>query len=170
MSARRAYRSDLSDARWALIEPTLTAWRAARAGPGTMARVHDLREIVNAILYVCRTGIAWAYLPHDLPRYFSRRQPTTIGRRPLGLTRARILWSSECLAGPEPGARQTLTTLRISWKIFRIPRDRGLGSGQLGSGARRGDARGLLQTARLGVVVTRTSGYCEWSPGLGGRT
>jgi transposase len=29
--------------------------------------VHDLREIVNAILYVCRTGIAWEYLPHDLP-------------------------------------------------------------------------------------------------------
>ncbi|ONI88032.1 IS5 family transposase [Saccharothrix sp. ALI-22-I] len=69
MSSRRAYPSDLSDARWALIEPTLTAWRAARRGPGTAARVHDLREIVNAILYVCRTGIAWAYLPHDLPPY-----------------------------------------------------------------------------------------------------
>ncbi|MFI9450028.1 transposase [Amycolatopsis sp. NPDC052450] len=25
--------------------------------------MHDLREIVNAILYVCRTGIAWEYLP-----------------------------------------------------------------------------------------------------------
>jgi transposase len=52
-----------------LIEPTLTAWRAARRGPGTAARVHDLREIVNAILYVCRTGIAWEYLPHDFPPY-----------------------------------------------------------------------------------------------------
>jgi transposase len=31
--------------------------------------VHDLREIVNAILYVCRTGIAWEYLPHDFPPY-----------------------------------------------------------------------------------------------------
>ena len=29
--------------------------------------MHDLREIVNAILYVCRTGIAWEYLPHDFP-------------------------------------------------------------------------------------------------------
>lgn len=69
VSSRRAYRSDLSDARWALIEPTLTAWRAARRGPGTAARVHDLREIVNAILHVCRTGVAWAYLPHDFPPY-----------------------------------------------------------------------------------------------------
>ena len=69
MSSRRAYPSDLSDARWALIEPMLTAWRAERRGPGTAARVHSLREIVNAILYVCRTGIAWAYLPHDFPPY-----------------------------------------------------------------------------------------------------
>ena len=67
MSVRRVYPSDLSDAQWALIEPTLTAWRAARRGPGVAARIHDLREIVNAILYVCRTGIAWAYLPHDFP-------------------------------------------------------------------------------------------------------
>ena len=69
MSVRRAYPSDLSDARWALIEATLITWRAARRGPGVAARVHDLREIVNAILYVCRTGIAWAYLPHDFPPY-----------------------------------------------------------------------------------------------------
>jgi transposase len=68
---RRAYRTDLSDARWALIEPVLSAWRAARAeaGLGLAAPVHDLREIVNAILYVNRTGIAWEYLPHDLPPY-----------------------------------------------------------------------------------------------------
>jgi transposase len=50
-----------------LIEPVLTAWRAARAGLGISRPVHDLREIVNAILYVARTGIAWEYLPHDFP-------------------------------------------------------------------------------------------------------
>jgi transposase len=59
----------VSDARWALIEPVFTAWRARRTGPGTAARVHDLREIVNAILYVNRTGIPWEYLPHDFPPY-----------------------------------------------------------------------------------------------------
>ncbi|MFF8506258.1 IS5 family transposase [Streptomyces anulatus] len=67
MNARRPYRSDVSDARWALIEPVFTAWRGRRVGPGTAARVHDLREIVNAILYVNRTGIPWEYLPHDFP-------------------------------------------------------------------------------------------------------
>ncbi|RPF30380.1 IS4 family transposase [Streptomyces sp. TLI_185] len=52
-----------------MIEPVFTAWRARRTGPGTAARVHDLREIVNAILYVNRTGIPWEYLPHDFPPY-----------------------------------------------------------------------------------------------------
>ncbi|MCX4515894.1 IS5 family transposase [Streptomyces sp. NBC_01619] len=65
MTERRAYPSDLKDDQWELIEPLLLEWRAARAEgrePTT-----DLREVVNAILYVARTGIAWRYLPHDLP-------------------------------------------------------------------------------------------------------
>ena len=68
-STRRPYRTDLSDARWALIEPMLSAWRACRAGLGISPIQHDLREIVNAILYVNRTGIAWEYLPHDFPPF-----------------------------------------------------------------------------------------------------
>jgi transposase len=68
-TSRRPYPSDLSDARWALIEPILTEWRAARAanGLGINAPVRELREIVNAILWVNRTGAGWDYLPHDLP-------------------------------------------------------------------------------------------------------
>jgi transposase len=64
---RLPYRTDLSDARWALIEPVLVQWRQARGGLGIRPPVHDLREIVNAILYVARTGMAWEYLPHDFP-------------------------------------------------------------------------------------------------------
>jgi transposase len=70
MTDRRAYPSDLSDARWELIEPVLSAWRFERRGRaldfGRPPR-HDLREIMNAILYVDRTGCQWAYLPHDFP-------------------------------------------------------------------------------------------------------
>jgi transposase len=69
MTTRRAYPSDLSDARWALIEPALSAWRQARteAGVGGRPAEHDLRDVFDAILYVNRTGIAWRYLPHDFP-------------------------------------------------------------------------------------------------------
>jgi transposase len=69
MPDRRAYPSDLSNARWELIAPRLTAWRQARtdAGVGGRAPTYDLREIFNAILYLNHTGIAWRYLPHDFP-------------------------------------------------------------------------------------------------------
>jgi len=68
-TTRKPYRTDLSDARWELIEPILTGWRAARVAQGLdiNSPVHELREIVNAILYVNRTGIGWDYLPHDFP-------------------------------------------------------------------------------------------------------
>ncbi|MEV5729677.1 IS5 family transposase [Streptomyces pharetrae] len=71
MSERKPYPSDLSDARWALIEPTSTAWRKARLDrrpTGQLAKV-DLRDVFNAILYVNRTGIPWKYLPHDFPNH-----------------------------------------------------------------------------------------------------
>jgi putative transposase len=61
---RRAYPSDLTDAQWALLEPLLRD-RAAE-GPGRPASV-DLREVVNALLYIKQTGCPWRYLPHDLP-------------------------------------------------------------------------------------------------------
>ncbi|MGW0811633.1 IS5 family transposase [Nonomuraea sp. NPDC002799] len=69
MNPRRSYPSDISDARWALIEPTLAAWRQARLDrrPTGAPAPTSLRDIFNAILYLNRTGIAWAYLPHDFP-------------------------------------------------------------------------------------------------------
>ncbi len=70
MSTRRPYPSDLSEARWELIEPVLAAWRFERRGRAldfSRPPEHDLREIMNAILYVDRTGVQWRYLPHDFP-------------------------------------------------------------------------------------------------------
>ncbi|MFD0684831.1 transposase, partial [Actinomadura fibrosa] len=52
MSQPRRYPSDLSDERWALIEPTLTAWRAARRRHALdigRPPEHDLRALMNAI-------------------------------------------------------------------------------------------------------------------------
>jgi len=59
---RKSYPSDLSDAQWALVEPHLPP-----EPPLGAPRAVDLREIVNAILYLNRTGVQWAYLPHDFP-------------------------------------------------------------------------------------------------------
>lgn len=63
-SRREAYPSDLTDAQWRLLEPVLR--EQASDGPGRPAQV-DLREVVNALLYLKQTGCPWRYLPHDLP-------------------------------------------------------------------------------------------------------
>src|SRR5580704_9314826 len=63
-SSRKPYATDLSDAQWALLEPLLLAVEnRVRPGP---AREVDLREVVNTLRYLNRTGCQWALLPHDL--------------------------------------------------------------------------------------------------------
>jgi transposase len=67
MSDRKPYASDLSDARWALIEPVITAWKAAHPSVSGHQGRYEMREIVNTLLYQGRTGCQWELLPHDLP-------------------------------------------------------------------------------------------------------
>jgi transposase len=58
----RRYPSDLTDQEWAILEPLLPA-----AKPGGRPRTSDMREVLNAILYVDRTGCQWRALPRDFP-------------------------------------------------------------------------------------------------------
>jgi putative transposase len=58
---RKAYRSDLTDHQWQLIQDLLPP-----AKSGGRPRQVDLREVVNTLLYQARTGCQWDYLPHDL--------------------------------------------------------------------------------------------------------
>jgi putative transposase len=61
-TARRPSPTDLTDAQWALIEP----WLSERAWTGR-PRTVDLREVVNAVRYLLRTGCQWRFLPHEFP-------------------------------------------------------------------------------------------------------
>ena len=63
VSERKRYPGDLSDERWALIEPVITAWKAAHRSVSGHQGGYEIREIVNAILYQSRTGCQWEYLP-----------------------------------------------------------------------------------------------------------
>jgi putative transposase len=58
------YPTDLSDAQWNCIEPHLPAPK----GFGR-PRTHSLREILNAVFYVLKSGCQWRLLPHDFPRW-----------------------------------------------------------------------------------------------------
>ena len=62
--SRKAYPTDLTDEQWALLEPLVLAFED-RVRPGPVRTV-DLREVVNTLLYLNRTGCQWAFLPHDL--------------------------------------------------------------------------------------------------------
>jgi len=61
---RARYASGLTDAEWALIEPLMPA-------PNRIGRPRktDLREIVNALLYMVSSGGAWRLLPKDFPPF-----------------------------------------------------------------------------------------------------
>ena len=58
---RKPYPSDLTDQQWAVIEPLIPVHEVGRP------RTNDMREVVNALFYLNRSGCQWDMLPHDLP-------------------------------------------------------------------------------------------------------
>ena len=61
---QRAYPSDLTDAQWDLLVPLIPPLKADAA-----YHLHERRDMVNAMLYVLRSGCPWRSLPHDLPAW-----------------------------------------------------------------------------------------------------
>jgi len=61
---RKKYPTDLSDEEWQVLEPLVPAIKA-----GGRPADYTRREILNAILYVVRSGCQWRMLPHDLPNW-----------------------------------------------------------------------------------------------------
>jgi len=59
---RPCYPSDLSDKQWQIIAPLIP-----QAKPGGRPRVVDTREVINAIMYLVRSGCAWRMLPREFP-------------------------------------------------------------------------------------------------------
>ncbi len=61
---RRAYPSDLTDAQWERLQPLIPM--PAEDDPNVQ---YERREILNAIVYMLRSGCPWRMLPHDLPAW-----------------------------------------------------------------------------------------------------
>jgi transposase len=78
MARQRRYPSDLTDEQWAVVEPLLPP--ATRHPRGGRRERHPRRAVVDAVLYVVRTGCSWRQLPADFPPwqtvywYFVRRE------------------------------------------------------------------------------------------------
>ncbi|MBR5913946.1 MAG: transposase [Selenomonadaceae bacterium] len=62
MVMRKKYETDLTNKQWEEIEPLFTNMRK---------RKREKRELVNAVLYLVKTGCQWRNLPHDFPPAFT---------------------------------------------------------------------------------------------------
>src|SRR3954470_19494295 len=56
----KTYPSDLTDRQWALVEPLVPP-----PLPGGRPRKTDMRELVNALMYITKEGCTWRALAHD---------------------------------------------------------------------------------------------------------
>jgi transposase len=64
---RRAYPDDVTDEEWVIIEPILTKQKTRRGRKPKYSK----RELLDAMLYLLRTGCQWRHLPHDFPPWKS---------------------------------------------------------------------------------------------------
>lgn len=62
VAKRKAYPSDLTDEQWELMQAVIPEAKA-----GGRPRSVDMRDVINALLYLNRSGCQWDMLPHDLP-------------------------------------------------------------------------------------------------------
>ncbi|MCX4672387.1 transposase [Streptomyces sp. NBC_01381] len=109
MGARCRHLGGLSGARWVPAGPLLTGWRGGRVGRG-LGIGHPprrgLRGLLDAVLWVVRTGIAWRCFPHTGPHWngvwhcFGRGEKGGILERLDALMRRRVREGGSRLAEP----------------------------------------------------------------------
>jgi transposase len=146
------YPSDTRDEQWAVIEPLLP-----QVNTGGRPEKHPRRAIVDAILYVVRTGCAWRQLPADFPPwqtvywYFVRWEQAKVTEQILPVVRAQLRIQEG--RNPEPSAG--LIDSQSVQGADTVGRDsRGYDAGKKINGRKRfivTDTLGLLLTV---VVVT----------------
>jgi transposase len=143
----RRYPSDTSDEQWALIEPLLP-----QVNTGGRPEKHPRRAIVDAILYVVRTGCAWRQLPADFPPwqtvywYFNRWEQAEVTEKILPIVRAQLRLQE----GRNPEPRAGLIDSQSVQGADTVGRDtRGYDAGKKINGRKR-----FIVTDTLGLLLT----------------
>ena len=104
MARHTSYPSDLTDQQWELVEPLLPA-----VNTGGRPEKHPRRAIVDAILYLVRTGCSWRQLPTDFPPWqtvywhFTSWEQATVTEKILAAVRTSCGSSTDVIPSPAPG-------------------------------------------------------------------
>jgi putative transposase len=101
---RKPYDTDVTDVEWAILKPLIPA-----AHPGGRPRFRNMREIINAIFYLQRSGCAWRLLPHEFPPwqtvyyYFRTWRIAGVWESMLKKVREQVRQALERVATPSAG-------------------------------------------------------------------
>ncbi|WP_433475383.1 IS5 family transposase [Spirillospora sp. CA-142024] len=147
MARTSCYPSNLTDEEWALVEPLLPP-----AGSGGRPEKHSRREIVDAVLYVVRTGCPWRQLPADFPPwqtvywYFVRWEKQRVTLRMLDALRQQVRQVEGRDADPSAGIIDSQSV-----KAADTVGPRGYDAGKKVPGRKR-----FIVTDTLGLLITVT--------------